>query len=216
MIPDVKINDISMFESGWLRESIDFPTPKSQTNTVTVPGRNTPVRFSKSLGIVFYQPREFTIVISMLGNRDKFNSMYKEAVNAFSGQLCRVVLSEEPDLYAVGTLELTPSYDPKTGRGTINIECKDGDSYRYHKTETVVEVSTAGNVYLTNDFMPTVPTVKTTAETRLVWEVDDTIFDKTVSAGTWTIPELQLSYGENSITVLTEGTVTFTYREGCL
>lgn len=29
MKPDIKINNISMLSLGWLRESIDFPTPVS-------------------------------------------------------------------------------------------------------------------------------------------------------------------------------------------
>ena len=34
MIPDILINDISMLKMGWLRENIDFPTPKAQSETV--------------------------------------------------------------------------------------------------------------------------------------------------------------------------------------
>ena len=66
MIPDVKINSISLFSLGWLRESMDFPMPQSQTNTVVVPGRNAPIRFAEALGRVSYQPRSFSITLSML------------------------------------------------------------------------------------------------------------------------------------------------------
>ena len=52
MRADVKINDLWMFALGWLREEIDFPTPQSQTNTVVVPGRNAPIRFTEALGRV--------------------------------------------------------------------------------------------------------------------------------------------------------------------
>ena len=50
MRADVKVNDLWMFAIGWLREEIDFPTPQSQTNTVVVPGRNAPIRFTEALG----------------------------------------------------------------------------------------------------------------------------------------------------------------------
>ena len=56
----------------------------------------------------------------------------------------------------------------------------------------------------------------TTAETLLSWKVGTDSFKKTVSSGTWEIPELQLSYGENSISITSTGTTTFRYREGCL
>lgn len=105
MRADVKINDQWMYALGWLREEIDFPTPQSQTNTVVVPGRNAPIRFTEALGRVSYQPRSFTITLSMLGSREKFNQMKDILANLYAGQLCQVILSEEPDLYAVGTLE---------------------------------------------------------------------------------------------------------------
>ena len=50
MRPDILINSISLFQMGWLRESIDFPTPQSQSETVVVPGRNSPIRFTEALG----------------------------------------------------------------------------------------------------------------------------------------------------------------------
>lgn len=48
MRPDILINNISLFQMGWLRESIDFPTPQSQSETVIVPGRNSLVWYKKS------------------------------------------------------------------------------------------------------------------------------------------------------------------------
>ena len=35
MIPDVKLNDVSMLNLGWLREGINFPAPQPQTNCWT-------------------------------------------------------------------------------------------------------------------------------------------------------------------------------------
>ena len=105
MIPDVKINGTSMLSLGWLRETVDFPTPKSQTNTVVVPGRNSPIRFTEALGRVSYQPRSFEITLTMLGTRAEYDSMVSEAVNRYAGQLVQVICSEEPDLYYIGTIE---------------------------------------------------------------------------------------------------------------
>ena len=53
----------------------------------------------------------------MLGSREKFNQRKDILANLYAGQLCQVILSEEPDLYAIGTLELEPAYDPLTGKG---------------------------------------------------------------------------------------------------
>ena len=216
MKPDVTINGISMLSLGWLRENINFPTPQSQSNTITVPGRNSPIRFTEALGHVAYEPRSYELTFSMLGERSDFDSLVSAVVNQFSGQLCRVIVSELPGLYAVGTIEATPSYDAKSGKGQLVLSCDDGDSYLYHLVETVVTITGDGTATLENDYMPVVPTVTVTEETTLRWAVDGESFHKTISAGTWEIPELELRHGENSVSITSEGTTTFTYREGRL
>ena len=64
--------------------------------------------------------------------------------------------------------------------------------------------------------MPVVPVITTTAETTLRWAIDGESFYKTVSAGTWEIPELELRLGANTVSVTSEGVTTFVYREGRL
>lgn len=216
MIPDVKLNDVSMLNLGWLREGINFPAPQPQTNTIVVPGRNSPIRYTEALGRVSYQPRSFDITLSMLGTREKFNQMSEQIVNRFTGQLVDVILSEEPALYYVGTLEISPGYDPLKHKGQLTINSSDADAYRYHTEETVAVQSGNGTAVLINDFMPAVPAVTVADETTLKWQVGTDRFIKTVSAGTWTFPELELSQGENEIEVATDGMVTFRYREGRL
>lgn len=216
MIADVSFDGTSLFSMGWLRESVDFPTPQSQTNTIVVPGRNSPIRFTEALGRVSYQTRSFSITLSMLGTREKFNAMAGVLANRYAGKLTKVILNEEPGLFAIGTLELEPAYDPLTGRGQMAVSCSDGDSYRYHTEETVIQVTGGGILLLTNDAMPVVPAVTVTAETALAWSAGGDTFQKSVSAGTWTFPELELGAGDNRVEITTEGSVTFRYREGRL
>ena len=216
MKPDVTINEVSMHSLGWLRETVNFPTPQSQSNTITVPGRNSPIRFTEALGRVAYQPRSFDMTFSMLGDRADFDSLVSVVVNQFAGKLCQVILTEDPTLYAVGTLEAAPVYDPKTGKGLLVLSCTDGDAFLYHADETVVTVTSGGTIALANDYMPVVPVITTTAETTLRWSVDGESVSKTVSAGTWEIPELELRHGDNTVFITGEGVVTFVYREGRL
>ena len=205
-----------MLSLGWLRETVNFPTPQSQSNTITVPGRNSPIRFTEALGRVAYQPRSFDMTFSMLGRRAYYDNLVTDVVNLFAGRLCRVILNENPTLYAVGTLEAEPTYDPKTGKGQLVLSCTNGDAFLYHVTESAVIVSGSGTAVLTNDYMPVVPVITTTAETSLSWTVDGESISKTVNAGTWEIPELELRHGENTVSVTGEGITTFTYREGRL
>jgi hypothetical protein len=216
MKPDVTINGVSMLSLGWLRETVNFPTPQSQSNTITVPGRNSPIRFTEALGRVAYHPRSFDMTFSMLGDRADYDRLVNTVVNRFAGQLCRVTLTEDPTLYAIGTLEAAPSYDPITGKGQLVLSCSDGDAFLYYVSETVESISGSGTVALHNDFMPVVPVITTTAETTLRWSLDGETFHKTISAGTWEIPELELRHGRNNVSATSEGTTTFTYRQGRL
>ena len=116
MKPDITLNGISMNGIGWLRESASFPPSQSQTNTIVVPGRNSPIRYTEALGRVSYQPRSFQITLSMLGDRIKFNEMISRTVNRLAGRLAKVVLSEEPELYYICLLYTSITGLP-TGRG---------------------------------------------------------------------------------------------------
>ena len=216
MKPDVTINGVSMLSLGWLRETANFPTPQSQSNTITVPGRNSPIRFTEALGRVAYQPRSFDMTFSMLGDRADFDRLVSTVVNQFAGQLCRVTLTEDPTLYALGSLEADPSYDPLTGKGQLVLSCTDGDSFLYHTEETTITVTGGGTVVLANDYMPVVPVITVTVETTLRWSVDGESFQKTINAGTWEIPELELRHGNNTVSITSEGVVVFVYREGRL
>ena len=96
------------------------------------------------------------------------------------------------------------------------LSCTDGDSFLYYVSETVESLSGTGTITLHNDFMPVVPVIMVTAETTLHWAIEGESFQKTVSAGTWEIPELELRQGNNTVSVTGEGTTTFTYRQGRL
>ncbi|HEL0778930.1 TPA: phage tail family protein [Streptococcus equi subsp. zooepidemicus] len=216
MIHDILINNVSVASLGWIRESIDFPSPEPQMETITVPGRNSPIRYTETLGKVSFEPRSFEIVLTMLGDRSKFNQMADALINRFQGKLVTVICSEEPDFYVYGTIVLKREYNPKSGKGEISISCSDADSYRYHVDETSVVITGSGKAILENDYMPVVPKVITTYETVLRWSIGEEQFQKSLSAGTWEIPELELAAGKNTITVSSQGQTTFLYREGRL
>lgn len=216
MTPEIKLNGASVAGMGWLRETISFPVPQSQTNTIVVPGRNSPIRYTEALGRVSYQPRSFSLTFSMLRTRTKYDQMVAEMANRYDGQLVKVSTSEEPELYAIGTLEITSEYDHISGKDQLVISSEDADSYRYHVDETVVNLTGSGTLIIENDFMPVVPIITTTAETALSWSISGDTFRKSLSAGTWTLPEFELQAGRNTVTIKGTGTTTFRFREGRL
>jgi len=119
-------------------------------------------------------------------------------------------------LYALGTLEADPTYDPLTGKGTHMLFRTDGDAFLHDAAETVEKIGGSGTITLHNDFMPVVPVVTSTAETALRWAIDGEALHKTVGIGTWEIPESALRHGDASVSATGEGTTTFTYRQGRL
>ncbi|MGM9649202.1 MAG: hypothetical protein ACI3XY_04455 [Butyricicoccaceae bacterium] len=181
-----------------------------------MPGRDSPIRLAASLGRVAYQPREFSITLAMLGTRVEYDARVSEIANRYAGRLVKVVRSELPEVYAVGTLQIEAEYDPMARKGQLVLSCEDGDAWLYYVSETVVVHSGSGTVMLANDYMPVVPKVETTAETTLRWSIGGDEFSKTVSTGTWEIPELELQAGDNSVSISSSGTTTFRYREGRL
>ena len=88
----------------------------------------------------------------MLGTRKQYDQKVSELVNQYAGKLIKVIRSEEPDVYALGTVEFAPVYDPLLRKGTITLECTDGDSYFYHVKESEVVISGSGTVTLQNDY----------------------------------------------------------------
>jgi len=217
MILDVLLDGKSMYEKGWIRENIDFPTPKPQSNTIVVPGRNTPIRYTEALGRTSYQPRTFTINLSMCGTRVKFNQMTRDIVNEYNGKLTQVICTDSPEVYALGTLEISNSYNPLSRKGQLVLACSDGDSYLYHVEETLFSINGAsGEFEFQNDYMPVVPTIITNEEATISWSVGNEQFHKTVGAGTWVLPELEFQPGINIVNIDSDGEVSFIYREGRL
>ena len=216
MKPDILINGTSMLVLGWLREQVNFPSPQSQGGSIVVPGRSSPIRYSKALGRVSYQPRSFDLNFSMFGSRTAFDQRVSEVCNRYAGQLAQIICTEESELYATGTIEVTSSYDPLAGKGTLVLSSTDADAFLYHVEETEVSFTGSGTVILVNDYMPVVPVITTTGETDFSWEAGGESFHKTVNAGIWELPEMELAYGENTISVTGNGVTTFRYREGRL
>lgn len=101
-------------------------------------------------------------------------------------------------------------------RGNLCSNCTDGDAFLYHTDETIVTISGSGTAVLVNDYMPVVPVITTTAENTLRWSIEGESFQKTISAGAWEIPKLELRHGNNTVSVTSEWTTTFVYRVGRL
>lgn len=144
--------------------------------------------------------------------RSDFLTQYSEIKNALHGQKLRIVLDDDPSNYYVGRCYVSSFTDEK-GIGKITVEC-DCEPYKYKIAKTVVTKAVDGTdiVALTNSRKRAVPTITTTAAMTIAF--GDGIW--TNSAGTYTIPELELVEGTNTVTVTGTGEITFTWQEGSM
>lgn len=101
MRPDIKINGISMASLGWLRETVSFPTPKAQSNTIVVPGRNTPIRYTEALGRVSFEPRTFNMVFCV----EEKNRSWCSSSNANDQRAVTALLKQNIESTVFGDLE---------------------------------------------------------------------------------------------------------------
>ena len=100
--------------------------------------------------------------------------------------------------------------------GKISIEC-DCEPYKYKLAKTVVSkvVNGTDNIVLTNSRKRAVPevTIATEGSINIVFQSVN-VWD--LGSGSYTLPELELTEGENTVTITGTGTITFRWWEGDL
>ena len=142
----------------------------------------------------------------------EFVSLSSSIKNALHGKKVRIILDDDPNFYYMGRVHVS-RYHNERQIGTVEIEC-DCEPYKYKLEKTVVSKAVNGTeaITLTNLRKRAVPEITTTATMTIAFGG----FSRSVSAGTFVIPELELVEGENTVTVTGTGTITFSYVEGAL
>lgn len=142
-------------------------------------------------------------------------TQYSRVKNALHGKKMQIVLDADPDYYYMGRCEVHNFHD-EHGVGTIVVTC-DCEPYKYAMAKTVVYQKIDGvvDVVLLNGRKRAVPEVWIESESSLniVFNTSN-IWD--LASGTYTLPELELTEGENIVTVTGTGAIAFTYQEGDL
>lgn len=144
--------------------------------------------------------------------RSEHLTLFTQIKNALHGQKLRIVLDDDPGFYYVGRCYVSP-YTNEKGAAIINIECE-CEPYKYKVQPTIMSVIVNGtaDITLTNSRKRAVPEITTTAAMTIAFGGGTW----TPSAGTFTIPELELVEGVNNVTVTGTGNITFTWQEGDL
>ena len=142
----------------------------------------------------------------------QFLSAFTTVKNALHGKKMRIILDDDPLFYYLGRIHVS-SFTNEKNVGSISIEC-DCEPFKYKLQPTSRKVTVNGTqaIILTNGRKRAVPEITTTASMTIVFDS----WSVSRNAGTFIIPELELKEGENTVTVIGTGAITFTWQEGDL
>ena len=187
-------------------------TPSPKTETIDIPGGDGVLDLTEFFGETKYYNRNLSFEFSTMVPKSEFMSVFSAVQNALHGKKMVISLDEDPDWYYTGRISVS-EWKAEKNIGQLTIDC-DCEPYKQSSYTTTVSKAVSSNATITldNDKMPTVPIITTTAEFMISFNG----YNDSYSAGTFTIPELELGSGTNQVYVEGYGSISFTYRKGRL
>lgn len=198
--------DFGLVLSSW---EIEPPTPK--TEIVEVPGADKPLDFTEFFGDVHYDNRKATFEFFLPAPRIEILRIFSEIQNRIHGKKMHITTDEDPKFYYIGRVSVKECVIEKT-IGKVTIEC-DCEPYKYKLYPTIYKFDVSGTmtVYLENLRQHVVPVFKSTGTIKVTFGSQSAS-----STGEFTIPELVLKEGVNTLKLQGTANVTITYQEGGL
>lgn len=193
----------------------EIGAPEVKRHSINIEGADGELDFTDFFGEPKYQNVQHRFTFDSIQTRNEQLSQFADIKNRIHGKKGRIILDDDPSFFYVGRCFVS-KYTNEKSIGKISVEC-DCEPYKYKLTKTVVTRAIDGTVEvsLTNARKRAVPEVRIESETGLnivfntsnVWDL---------GSGTYTLPELELTEGENLVTVTGTGTITFTWQEAAL
>lgn len=183
-----------------------------KTNYVDVDGAHGQIDYTEYFGEPKYRSRSLSFKFNTIVNQSQFMELYSDIQNALNGRRLKIVLDDDVDYYYMGRLQVSAFTNDKN-IGQISIDCT-CEPWKYRENPTVVTRTVSGSdtIMLVNSRKRVVPSITTTASMIITFGGISTI----VNAGTFTIPTLELTEGNNTVIVTGTGNITFVYQEGSL
>ena len=188
----------------------EIGSPAVKENKVDIPGADGVLDMTDFFGEPKYENVKHKFEFSALASPDEALALFSRVKNALHGKKQRIILDDDPAFFYVGRCSVS-SYTDEKGIGKLFIEC-DCEPYKYKLQPTIMSVTINGTqaITLTNGRKRAVPTITTTAAMTIIFGSGSW----TTSAGTFSIPELELVEGANLVEVIGTGNITFTWQEG--
>lgn len=194
--------------------SKEIGSPEIKETKIDIPGADSELDLTEFFGEAKYSNVTHKFEFSTIVPTSEFLSLYSTIKNALHGKKMRIILDGDPHFYYVGRLHVSNFKNDKN-IGQISIEA-DCEPYKYKLQPTIMTVTNSGTqtITLTNSRKRAVPEVTITTTGNIRIEYQGNIWD--LGAGSYTLPELELVEGANTVTLTGTGTVVFTWQEGDL
>lgn len=193
-------------------ESKEIGSPEVKENKVDIPGADSSLDLTDFFGEPKYEDVTHKFNFSTIVPQAQFLSLFSTVKNALHGKKMRIILDDDPLFFYLGRIKVLPFTNEKN-IGKISVEC-DCEPYKYKLAKTVVSTAVNGTktISLTNGRKRAVPEITTTASMTISFGEHTWAS----ASGTFTLPELELVEGVNTVTVTGTGNITFTWQEGNL
>ena len=195
--------------------SKEIGSPEIKVRKIEIEGADSAIDYTDFFGEPKYSDVTHKFNFSTIVHQAEFLSLFSTVKNALHGKKMRIILDDDPLFYYVGRLNVS-SFTNEKNIGNISVEA-DCEPYKYKLAKTVVSKTVNGTatVVLVNGRKRAVPEVNiTTAGTIRIEFQGVNIWD--LGSGSFTLPELELVEGDNTVSLTGTGTVVFTWQEGDL
>lgn len=193
----------------------EIGSPNVKTKTIDVEGADGVLDLTDFFGEPKYDNVTHKFEFTTISEMTEFLSLFSRIKNAIHGKKVRIILDDDPAFFYMGRCFVS-SFTSEKGVGTVSVECE-CEPYKYRIAKTVLTQAVEGtqNITLTNGRKRAVPevTIQTETSLNIVYQ-ESNVWD--LGAGSYTLPELELTEGENTVTVTGTGTITFTWQEAML
>lgn len=204
----------SFRDFGLILSSKEIEAPTVKEKIVEIEGTDSDLDLTEFFGEPKYSNARHKFNFTRVFTGTGFLLAFTAIKNALHGKKMRVILDDDPSFFYVGRLFVSKFTDERN-IGVLQIEA-DCEPYKYKIEKTVVSKAVVDRdiIVLSNSRKRAVPEVVIETAASLRLEYQGNIWD--LGSGSYTLPELELVEGENTVTVTGTGTVTFTYREAGL
>lgn len=192
--------------------SKEIGSPAVKVRKIEIEGAGSALDLTDFFGEPKYEDVTHKFNFATIVPQAEFLTWFSTVKNALHGKKLRIILDDDPLFYYMGRISVS-SFTNEKNIGMVSIEA-DCEPYKYKLESTVVSKTVTGTqaIILTNGRKHAVPEIKATASMNIsfgghTWAT---------AAGTFTLPELELVAGANTVTVTGTGTITFTWKEGDL